>query len=141
MLSEKSFASAEDSAMMRCFLFELPDATAAAAAFAPSFAFAFARVLMTTKARAVLSVHSSSRVNSFVRVTKSEEIDDDDDDDDVEVEVVFASATTAAASVGTALLSLVLSIVLLSSLAVVFLSWIAEQASNKTNCFNCCRCG
>jgi hypothetical protein len=37
----------------------------------------------------------------------------------------------AAVSVGTALLSLTFSIVLLS-----FLSWISEQASNKTNCFN-----
>jgi hypothetical protein len=43
---------------------------------ASASALAFARALMTTKARAVFSVHSSSRVNSFVLVTNSEEKDE-----------------------------------------------------------------
>ena len=39
---------------------------------AAAFDFAVARALMTTKAKAVLSVHSSSLVNNFVPVTKAE---------------------------------------------------------------------
>ena len=42
---------------------------------------ALARALRTTKARAVLSVHSSSLVNNFVLVTKSEANDGRDDVD------------------------------------------------------------
>lgn len=79
---------------------------------------------MTTKARAVLSVHSSSRVNSFVPVTKSEENGGIVDEDTLPFDIVVAAPID-----GRALLSL-------ESFIVVFVCGLLSSQSQSLASFS-----